>query len=46
MKWSWIGLVWVIAGILVLVLPHLINWLIGIGVIVVGVMHFIQKSSD
>jgi len=46
MKWSWIGFVWIVAGILVLVLPHLINWLIGIGVIVIGVLHFIQKSSD
>jgi uncharacterized membrane protein HdeD (DUF308 family) len=45
MKWSWIGLVWVIAGILVLVLPHRINWLIGIAVIVVGVLHFIQRFS-
>ncbi len=42
-KWSWIGLVWVIVGILVLVLPQLINWLIGIAVIVIGVLHFIQR---
>ena len=45
MKWSWIGLVLVVVGILVLVLPHLINWLIGIGIIVAGVLHFIQKWS-
>ncbi len=43
MKWSWIGLVLIVMGILVLVLPHLINWLIGIGIIVVGVLHFMQK---
>ncbi len=43
MKWSWIGLVLIVIGILVLVLPHLINWLIGIGIIVVGVLHFMQK---
>jgi hypothetical protein len=43
MKWSWIGLVWIIAGILVLVLPHLINWLIGIAIIVVGVLHFLHR---
>ncbi|MFC1965112.1 DUF3096 domain-containing protein [Chloroflexota bacterium] len=43
MKWSWIGLVLIVVGILVLVLPNLINWLIGIGVIVAGVLHFIQK---
>jgi len=43
MKWSWIGLVLVVVGILVLVLPHLINWLLGIGIIVVGILHFLQK---
>lgn len=43
MKWSWIGLVLIVIGILVLVLPHLINWLIGIGIIVVGILHFMQK---
>ncbi len=43
MKWSWIGIVWIIAGILVLVLPHLINWLIGIAIIVVGVLHLLRK---
>ncbi len=42
-NWSWIGLVWIVAGILVLVLPDLINWLIGIAVIIVGVMHFMKK---
>ena len=46
MKWTWIGAAWVLAGILVLVLPHLINWLIGIGVIVVGVLTFIDKAKD
>ena len=43
MKWSWIGLLLVVIGILVLVFPHLINWILGIGIIVVGITHFIEK---
>jgi hypothetical protein len=43
MRWSWIGLVLIIIGILILVLPHLLNMLLGIGIIVVGVLHFIGK---
>ncbi len=46
MKWNWIGAIWIVAGILVLVLPHLINWLIGIAVIVIGVLYFIRKSGS
>ncbi len=44
MRWSWIGIILIVAGILILVLPHLINWLIGIAIIVVGVLHFIQRQ--
>ena len=43
MKWSWIGLVLVVVGILVLVLPDFINTILGIGIIVAGVLHFLQK---
>ncbi len=43
MKWSWIGIVWIVVGILVLVLPHLINWLIGIALIVIGILHLIKR---
>ena len=46
MKWTWIGAAWILVGILVLVLPNLINWLIGIGVIVIGVLTFIEKAKD
>ena len=45
MKFSLIGLVWIVVGILVLVLPHLINWLIGIAIIVIGALHFIRRES-
>ena len=43
MKISWIGVFLVVAGILVLVLPNLINWLIGITLIVVGILYLIKK---
>ncbi len=34
----WMGILAIIIGILVLVLPELIRWLIGIGLIVLGVI--------
>ena len=43
MKIPWIGIIFIVAGILVLVLPNLINWLIGIALIVVGVLHVIKR---
>ena len=44
MKRNWIGAIWIIAGILILVLPNIIEYLIGIGLIVIGVLYFIGKS--
>ena len=43
MKIPWIGIIFIVAGILVLVLPNLINWLIGIALIVAGVLHVIKR---
>ncbi len=43
MKWSWIGAIAVVAGILVLVFPLIINWIIGITLIVIGVFHFLKR---
>jgi hypothetical protein len=37
----WMGILAVIIGILVIVLPDLIRWFIGIGLIVLGVMAII-----
>jgi hypothetical protein len=39
----WIGLIAIILGILVLALPDLIRWFIGVGLIVLGVMALIRK---
>ncbi len=43
MKWSWIGAITVVAGILVLVFPLIINWIIGITLIVIGVFNFLER---
>jgi multisubunit Na+/H+ antiporter MnhC subunit len=44
MKWSWVGATLVIAGILVIVRPNLIEWLIGIAMILIGVFYFLQAQ--
>ena len=44
---TWLpGLVMIIIGILVLVLPDLIRWVLGIGIIVVGVLNLIGRRGD
>ncbi len=43
-KWSWVGSTLIIAGILILVRPNLIEWLIGIAIIVIGVFYFLQAQ--
>jgi uncharacterized membrane protein HdeD (DUF308 family) len=39
----WMGIIAIILGILVLALPDLIRWFIGIGLIVLGIMALIRK---
>jgi uncharacterized membrane protein HdeD (DUF308 family) len=34
----WMGILAIVVGILVLVLPNLIEWVIGIGLIVMGII--------
>ena len=43
MKLSWTGAIFIIVGILVLVLPNIIEYLIGIGLIVIGILSFFTK---
>ena len=43
MKFSRIGAILLIVGILILVLPNIIEYLIGISLIVVGILYFIGK---
>lgn len=44
MKWSWVGAILIIAGILVLTFPDLLERLIGIAIIVIGVFYFLQAQ--
>jgi len=39
----WIAALWVVAGILIIVLPDILNWLLGIALILVGVLTFLKK---
>ena len=43
MKMNWMGVVAIILGILVLVLPDLIRWFVGVGLIVLGVLALARR---
>ncbi len=39
----WMGVIAIIVGILVLALPDLVRWFIGIGLIVLGILAIVRK---
>jgi hypothetical protein len=39
----WTGIIAIIIGILVLALPGLLRWIVGIGLIVVGVLALLRR---
>ena len=39
----WISILWVIAGILVIIFPDVLNWLLGIALVAVGVLSYFRK---
>jgi uncharacterized membrane protein HdeD (DUF308 family) len=39
----WTGIIAIIVGILVLALPHLLQWIVGVGLIVVGVVALLRR---
>ena len=39
----WMGVIAIILGILVLALPDLIRWFIGVGLIVLGIMALVRR---
>ncbi len=43
MKFNWMGAIFIIGGILILVLPNIIEYLIGISLIVIGILYFVGK---
>lgn len=44
MKWSWVGAILLVAGILILVFPNLLERLIGVALILVGVFYLLQAQ--
>ncbi len=46
MRNGWIGVLWIIAGIVVLAWPDVIRWTLGIGVIVIGVIQLLLIQRD
>ena len=42
-KGLWIGIIIIIFGILVLVLPGLLRWIVGIALIVIGVLAALRR---
>jgi len=39
----WMGIVVIIIGVLVLALPGLLHWIVGIGLIIVGVLALLRR---
>ncbi len=39
----WMGIIAIILGILILVIPELIQWFVGIGLIVLGILALIRR---
>jgi len=39
----WMGIILVVCGILVLALPDLLRWIIGVTLIVIGILAIIRK---
>ncbi len=40
----WISILWVIVGILIIIFPLVLNWLLGIALIAVGVLTYFSKK--
>ena len=41
----WIGIILVVFGILILAVPDLIRWLVGIAIIVIGILAIIHSQK-
>ncbi len=39
----WIAILWVVAGILVIIFPDVLNWLLGVALVAVGVLSYFRK---
>jgi len=38
-----IGIIAIVLGILILAVPHLLQWILGVGLIVVGILAILRK---
>ncbi|MGA9347687.1 MAG: DUF3096 domain-containing protein [Anaerolineae bacterium] len=39
----WMGIIAIIIGILILAIPHLLQWILGIGLTVVGILAILRR---
>jgi len=39
----WLGIIAIVFGILILVFPHLLAWLVGIALIVIGILAILRR---
>ncbi len=39
----WMGIIAIVAGILVLAVPHLLQWIVGLFLIVIGILAIMRK---
>ena len=39
----WLGIIAIVFGVLILVFPHLLAWLVGIALIVIGILAILRK---
>jgi len=39
----WMGIIAIVAGILVLAFPHLLQWIVGLFLIVIGILAIVRK---
>ncbi|MBA7558969.1 hypothetical protein ES708_00581 [subsurface metagenome] len=39
----WTAILWVVAGILIMVFPDVLNWLLGVALISLGILTFLKK---
>ncbi len=39
----WTAILWVVAGILIMIFPDVLNWLLGVALISLGILTFLRK---
>jgi len=39
----WTAILWVVAGILIMIFPDVLNWLLGVALISLGILSYFRK---